>query len=102
VKTFEELSEQVRQWASDRRILENGNPQTQLLKLVSEVGELADAVIAGDGFETRDGIGDSLVVLIIVAELLGENPVACLESAYDVIKDRKGHLSPSGAFIKEA
>lgn len=100
-KSFEELSSLVKSWASDRKILENGHPTTQALKLVSEVGELCDAILKGDVEETRDAIGDSLVVIVIVSALLGEDPTACLESAYEVIKDRRGYLSANGAFVKE-
>jgi hypothetical protein len=42
------------------------------------------------------------VTLIIGAELYGVNLVACLEAAYDEIKDRKGTLGPDGIFYKSA
>jgi NTP pyrophosphatase (non-canonical NTP hydrolase) len=102
MKTFEELSALVVQWAEDRGILKNSTPQSQLLKCVSEVGELADATIKNHSDEIADGIGDTIVTLIIVAQMQGLDAAECLALAYDAIKDRKGWLSPSGAFVKEA
>lgn len=99
--TFSELSYLVVQWASDRKILQNSKPEIQLLKTVSELGELADAMIKHDRDEVIDGLGDVLVTLIIVAAMQGISLEAALTSAYDTIKDRRGYLSPTGAFIKE-
>jgi len=47
-----------------------------------------------------DAIGDSLVTIIILADILGYNPVDCLQEAYDVISKRKGETK-DGCFIKE-
>ena len=49
----------------------------------------------------RDGIGDVLVTLIIVADLEGTNLLECLEHAWEEIKDRKGRLNANGVFEKE-
>ena len=99
--TFEELSRKVSGWAHERGIMQNSSPQVQLLKTMSELGELADAIIKGDMNGIEDGIGDVLVTLIIVARMMELSPVECLEYAYDEIKDRKGRLSSGGAFVKE-
>jgi hypothetical protein len=40
---MDELIGKVEQWARDRQIIPNSNPQSQLMKTVSELGELADA-----------------------------------------------------------
>lgn len=40
---FESLSALVVAWATERRIIPNAKPHSQLLKAVSEMGELADA-----------------------------------------------------------
>jgi hypothetical protein len=42
-----------------------------------------------------------LVTLIIYARLQGVSLAYCLESAYREIKDRRGHLTPEGVFVKE-
>jgi NTP pyrophosphatase (non-canonical NTP hydrolase) len=98
---FETLETKVIQWARDRNIIPNATSQTQLLKTVSELGELADALIKGDREGVIDGLGDVLVTLIIVAEKEGLDLVSCLEVAYEEIKDRKGTLMPNGCFVKD-
>lgn len=98
---LEELIASVESWASERGILARSNPQTQLLKTVSELGELADATVKGDGDGVIDGVGDVLVTLVIYAKLQGLTLAECLESAYETIKDRRGTLTPDGIFVKE-
>lgn len=99
--TFEELIVAVERWAADRKILDHSSPQAQLLKTVSELGELADATLKDRVDEVVDGLGDVLVTLIIYARLQGVSLAYCLESAYQVIKDRRGHLTPEGVFVKQ-
>lgn len=99
--TFNELEEKVLQWAKDRQIIPNSNPTAQLMKTMSELGELADATLKNDVEGIIDGVGDVLVTLLLYCELQRICPVACLHSAYDQIKDRKGTLTPEGIFVKE-
>ncbi len=99
---FETLEQDVLRWAEARKIIPNSTPNVQLLKTVSELGELADATIKGDDDEIADGVGDVLVTLIIYCALQNIDPIVCLASAYDTIKDRKGTLTPEGVFVKEA
>lgn len=99
--TFEELEKAVAEWARQRRILRNGESTTQLLKTVSELGELADALIKRDVPGIVDGLGDVLVTLIIVSRLEGLDLVQCLRMAYEEIKDRRGYLNEHGVFVKE-
>lgn len=99
---FETLEQDVLRWAEARKIIPNSSPNVQLLKTVSELGELADATIKGNDDEIADGVGDVLVTLIIYCALQNIDPIVCLASAYDTIKDRKGTLTPEGVFIKEA
>jgi NTP pyrophosphatase (non-canonical NTP hydrolase) len=99
--SFGDLELKVLRWASDRKIIPNSSSQVQALKLVSEVGELCDAVIKKDRAAIIDGLGDCLVVLVIVADMEGLDLLSCLESAYNEIKDRRGTLQPNGVFVKE-
>jgi hypothetical protein len=92
------LEELTVQWSKDRKIIPNGTIPTQALKLISEMGELADNVIKGK--DIRDDIGDCLVVLTNIAALYGTNLTECWEIAYDDIKDREGVLLESGTFLK--
>lgn len=96
---FEEIDEKLVTWARDRDILKKENATRQMLKLVEEVGELAEGINKNNDEKIIDGIGDSLVVLIILARQLGYNPSWCLQIAYNEIKDRKGK-TVDGVFIK--
>lgn len=98
---FADLQFAVARWAEERNILDYSSPQAQLLKGVSEMGELCDAEIKGVVNEQKDAIGDVLVCLIIYCTMKGYDMEDCLSSAYDEIKDRKGRMSPGGAFVKE-
>ncbi len=89
------------QWAEARRIIPNSTPDTQLLKAMSELGELADATIKKDKEGIVDGVGDVMVCLINYCALQDINLVSCMEEAYRQIKDRKGTLMPNGVFVKE-
>ena len=99
--TFHELEEKVMQWAMDRQIIPNSNPTAQLMKTMSELGELADATLKDDDAGIVDGVGDVLVTLILYCELQEISVTTCLARAYDEIKDRKGTLTPEGIFVKE-
>lgn len=91
----------VAQWALDRKITINGNVTTQIMKAVSEMGELADATIKEDHEGFIDAVGDVLVCLTNACVLKGLTLAECYASAYDEIKDRKGYLNEQGNFIKE-
>ena len=97
---MDELIAKVEQWARDRKIIPNSNPQSQLMKTVSELGELADATLKSDRAGIVDGVGDVIVTLVIYAALQGVSLEDCLASAYGEIKDRRGTLTPEGVFVK--
>lgn len=102
MSSFSELEMSVIRWAEARRIIPNATPASQLLKLVSEVGELCD----GEGKKRddlcRDAVGDVLVCLINYCALKGYDLTECLAGAYDEIKDRRGTLMADGTFVKES
>lgn len=89
-------------WAEARCIIPNSTPSTQLLKLVSELGELSDATIKNDRAQIIDGVGDVMVCLVIYCALQDIDLAQCMEAAYEVIKDRKGTLLSNGVFVKES
>lgn len=99
--TLEEYEDLIIDWADERGILEHSTPAAQMLKCVSEMGELADAVAKGE--DIRDHVGDTIVTLILLTHLtdLDLNLQECLAFAWDEIKDRKGTMVPGGVFIKE-
>ena len=99
--TYADMELNIIRWAEARKIIPNSTPSTQLLKAISEMGELADATIKNDREAAMDGVGDVLVCLINYCALQDFNLVDCLELAYDQIKHRKGTLLPNGVFVKE-
>jgi NTP pyrophosphatase (non-canonical NTP hydrolase) len=99
--TYADVEMNIVRWAEARKIIPNSNPQTQLLKAVSEMGELADATIKQNVEDIQDGVGDVMVCLIVYCALQDINLVNCMEIAYDVIKNRKGTLLANGVFVKE-
>jgi NTP pyrophosphatase (non-canonical NTP hydrolase) len=99
--TYANIEMLIVQWAEARKIIPNSTPATQLLKAVSEMGELADATIKNDRDGILDAVGDVMVCLVNYCALQDINLVSCMEVAYDQIKNRKGFLLPSGVFVKE-
>jgi len=90
----------IRSWAKDRGLYDGGDPKTQALKLVEEVGETCRAILKEDVKEIIDGIGDCVVVLVNLAELTGTPIEQCIQAAYDEIKGRTGKMS-NGTFKKD-
>ena len=99
--SFAQIEMQVIQWAEARRIIPNATPTSQLLKAVSEIGELCDAEGKRDQAAIEDAVGDVLVCLINYCALRDLDVTSCLEGAYEQIKDRKGTLMPDGTFVKD-
>ena len=91
--------DQIRHWAHERNLIEGSDPKSQLLKTMSELGELADAINKNRTAEIIDGIGDVVVTLVIIAAQLDLHFEGCIEAAYAEIKDRKGRMV-NGVFIK--
>lgn len=98
--TFESLQHLVLKWSHDRRIIEHSTSTAQLLKAVAKMGELADARAKNDEAGISDGVGDVVVCLINAAHMNDVDMEQCFAQAWDQIKDRKGFLSPNGAFVK--
>ena len=91
----------IRAWAHERNIINGGTMQAQFVKLMEEVGELASGIAKGRPEVIKDGIGDAVVVLTILAAQHGVEIEHCIELAWNEIKDRKG-LMVNGSFIKES
>ena len=98
--TLDQLVKQVEQWSKDKN-LHNGNPDRQALKFYEEAGEVGAALSRNKMDDLKDGIGDTVVTLIILAQQHGWSLQECLQYAYDEIKDRRGETR-NGTFIKES
>ena len=90
----------IRDWAEERGIYANGDPKTQSLKLVEEVGETCRAILKQNKDDAIDGIGDCVVVLTNLAELLDTSIEECVERAYAEISNRTGKMK-NGTFVKD-
>jgi len=91
----------IRQWAADRNLIEGATSQAQTVKLFEEGGEVAHAVARGDRDGLKDGIGDMVIVLTILAAQNGLTLEECVAAAYDEIKDRTGRMV-DGIFVRDA
>lgn len=92
------LVAQVEQWSINKG-LDQAESSKQFLKVVEEVGEVASALARGQHAELKDGIGDVVVTLIILAQQNGLTIEDCLQTAYDVISKRTGKMI-DGVFVK--
>ena len=100
--SYANVEMRIIQWAEARKIIPNSTPETQLLKAMSELGELADATIKKDNDAIVDAVGDVMVCLVNYCALQDISLVECMEVAYDQIKNRRGTLLPNGVFQKDA
>jgi NTP pyrophosphatase (non-canonical NTP hydrolase) len=90
----------IREWAEERGLYADGDPKTQALKLVEEVGETCRAILKKNKPEVIDGIGDCIVVLTNLAELIDVPIEDCIAAAYEEIRNRKGKMV-NGTFKKD-
>lgn len=123
---YEELSALVLRWGEDKGIFAKSTPLRQLDKTQEELDETKEALqklasltdqqilsekLLTDNPETlnleedalaeaKDGIGDMLVTIILLAKMVDMNSVDCLQAAYDVIKKRTGKMV-DGQFVKD-
>lgn len=95
---MEELVKSVEQWSKDKG-LDTGNPDRQALKFFEESGEVASALSRGNLEDLKDGIGDTVVTLIILAQQHDMTLEECLQCAYSEIKGRTGKII-NGTFVK--
>lgn len=104
------LIQNVLQWGRNKQIIgENGKGTVtgQAEKMMEEATETWDAVHnqKNSGGKTylpdiKDGIGDTVVTLILLAEMHGWTLEECLQVAYDEIKGRTGQMV-DGVFLKD-
>ena len=95
-----ELVKLVEEWAKEKR-LDKAEPEKQMLKVIEEVGEVGAALSRNNENDLRDGIGDMVVTLIILAMQNNMDLYECLNQAYSEIKNRQGKMV-NGVFVKEA
>jgi NTP pyrophosphatase (non-canonical NTP hydrolase) len=99
--SYAEVEMKIVQWGEARGIVQNATAMSQAIKTLEETTELLDALNKNNLDEAKDAIGDIVVTLIMVCAVLDVDLVSCLRGAYTEIKDRKGHLTKEGVFVKE-
>lgn len=99
IVTLQELFHLTKEWGREKGLTD---PVMQYAKLNEEVGEIAHELTRGREAtqEMVDALGDTLVTLIILADILHFDLEECLVLAYNQIKDRTGHTE-NGSFIKD-
>lgn len=92
----------IRQWADARNIIKGASSKDQMLKMQSEFGELGGAIVEGVVCNTpdsaaaahdemMDGIGDSIVVLTIVAAQEGFDLETAVHEHVDDVQYAHGY-----------
>lgn len=87
MKTLLELQPLIIEWAKERNIHLLECAPKQRLKLLEEVGETAKAILKNDVKEIKDGLGDTFVVLVILAEQLDADIIFDLDDFSDDSKE---------------
>ena len=90
---------EIRLWAKQKNILDQGDIKTQYIKLQEESGELAEAILTNNKEEIKDAIGDMVVVLTSLSYFGGFKIEEAIESAYNEIKNREGKII-NNTFVK--
>ena len=90
---------EIRRWAKQKNILDQGDIKTQYIKLQEESGELAEAILTDNKEEIKDAIGDIVVVLTSLSYFGGFKIEDAIESAYNEIKNREGKII-NNTFVK--
>jgi len=96
---LDNLTDLIERWAIDKNLHEAA-PEKQMLKLMEEVGELAQGLAKNNQEQVIDSIGDVYVVLTILSMQMRIAIGDCVEQAYEEISDRKGKMV-NGVFVKE-
>ena len=99
--SWNQIEMDVIRWSEERGIIPNSTSVAQYRKAQEEMHELHTALINRNRANIIDGLGDVLVCLINVAALENVDLTHCLLTAYNEIKDRKGHMNAGGIFVKE-
>jgi len=119
---YEEICELVIEWGESKGIFDSSTPLRQLDKTQEELDETREALKKLNYFDceldlmealgmptsnkediladVKDGIGDMLVTIVLLSEMVGMDSTDCLKAAYDVIKSRTGKMV-DGQFVKD-
>ena len=96
---MDDLVESVILWGRNKEL---NDPKAQLNKVIEELGEMAHEVCRNryHSNEMMDAVGDTLVTIIILADICKLDVKDCLQEAYNVINKRTGRTI-DGTFVKD-
>jgi NTP pyrophosphatase (non-canonical NTP hydrolase) len=95
-----ELTRKIEKWGDDVGISSYSTPYSQYEKTLEEINELAVAIQESNQDEIKDALGDIYVTLVMQSVKWGLAMEECVQSAYDIIKNRKGVML-NGQFVKD-
>ena len=93
--------DRVRRWGRTRGIVPNGNPLSQISKLSEEFAELMSAYSGNNIDEIENAIGDMVVVLTLLADILDFKLEDIANECQEEIGFRTGYLREDGVFVKD-
>ena len=96
-----DLQDSTTQWARDRNLIDGTTADKQFIKLIEEVGEIAECLAKDKRHELKLEIGDAIVCLNNLCVQKGFTLEDAFLSAWMKIKDRKG-MMVDGYYVKEA
>ena len=93
---MEQLTKNIQNWSIDKG-LDKAEPPKQMLKLVEELGELAEGIVKDRPEQIKDSIGDVYVVLTILEQQLQDDIGEISDTDYHLLHllKRVGALSTS-------
>ena len=89
----------IRKWGLEKGIPIKGDPKSQTLKAMEELGELSHAILKDDIAEISDAIGDIVIVLTNLSTMYNMKIENCIKDSYEVISKRQGKMV-NGTFVK--
>jgi NTP pyrophosphatase (non-canonical NTP hydrolase) len=89
----------IRKWGLEKGIPIKGDPKSQALKAMEELGELTHAILKDDKIEISDAIGDTVIVLTNLATMYNMKIEDCIKDSYNVVSKRSGNMI-NGTFVK--
>lgn len=96
---FDKISMAVRKWRREKQITD---VPKQILKVQEELTETWEAIYKNESTDAlKLEVGDVIITVIILADMLGVDLTECLRKSFNKIKNRTGK-TVGGTFIKNA
>lgn len=100
IEGIDQVTKDIEFWARERQLYFKDG-LAQFVKVVEEVGEIAQGIARQDHDAVRDALGDTYITLVILGYQLGMPIEECIQGAFNEIKNRKGKTI-NGVFVKQS